>query len=137
MCKTLPLLVLLLSVGVFAQTTTYTQSSAQHCALATFNCNQIPLGSEGSYNFLFGNMTFTLNVPSSPACCVLGTITKITQAPKLVIGWSGLFAFDWEVPTSDGTIYTGAVTGTIYVTRLCSRYCWPYAIVESSTVTVN
>jgi hypothetical protein len=138
----------LFGVSTASAQTAYTQSAPQGCQLDTFNCNQIPLGSAGSYNFLFGNMTFTLGVSGDPACCVLGHITQVIQSPKLAcvysvppggVCWTGPFSVNWEVTGSNGTVYTGTVNGTAKVIKACGGRgtCWPYAIVESSTVTVT
>jgi hypothetical protein len=119
------------AVGAIAQTT-YTQSAPARCALATYECNQIPLGPGAGYNELGlqPGGQFTLYTSEST---LYGKITAITQnPPPLKAGASGPFAFTWTA----GSV-TGSVDGFLTVTNDCHNRCWPQAWIESSTVTVN
>ena len=128
-------LLLLFSATSSMGQTYYGQSHA--CSIATYNCNGIPLKGGGAYSFGGG---FADIVPKGYFSLAVngavenGKITRvIKQAPVLRKGNSGPFAFSFETTGGD----TGTVSGMVAVHQVCGKYCWPVAIIESSTVVVK
>ena len=133
-------LLCVLSMASAAQT--YYQLQPHTCLLATYNCNgntlKVPLDSDAAYSFggsdtgivVGGYFAVAVNDKTDEG----GHITHIVQqAPPLRAGKSGPFGFVFFLRNG----HTGTVTGKITVTQVCNRYCWPYAIVESSTVVIH
>lgn len=123
-------LLFLLSSICFAQTT-YTQTQPSNCALADYVCNGIPLGGGLVYGFQSGSGYLSAGAGFYIGSHY-GTISKVLVAPPpLRDGNSGPFSFTYS--TKDN--HNGKVSGSITVLEVHSRYVWPYAVVESSTVT--
>ena len=128
-------LLCVLSIAAAAQT--YYQVQPHGCLLATYNCNEIPLDNHRAYSFGGGLADivvggyFSLTVNSTTEN---GSITHIVQqAPPLRKGDHGPFEFEFSLRNG----HKGKVTGQITVKEVCRRYCYPYAIVESSTVVIQ
>ena len=133
---------LLCVLSIASSALTYYQLQPQTCLLESYDCNgiplKVPLDNDAAYSFsggatgiaVGGSFAVVVNDKTGES----GKITHILQqAPPLHAGNSGPFGFGFSL--SNG--HTGTVTGKIKVTQVCHRYCWPYAIVESSTVVVN
>ena len=134
-------LLCVLSIASSAQT--YYQLQPHTCLLATYNCNgiplKVPLDSDAAYSFGGSDTGIVVDgyfavVVNDKTGAESGHITHIVhQAPPLRKGNHGLFEFGFSLRNG----HMGTVTGQITVMQVCHRYCWPYAIVESSTVVVN
>ena len=129
-------LLCVLSIASSAQT--YHQLQPHTCSLATYNCDGIPLvGNHAAYSFGGSDTGIVVGGYFALAVGTTGESGKITQivyqAPPLRKGNHGLFEFGFSLRNGK----TGTVTGQITVMQVCHRYCWLYAIVESSTVVVN
>lgn len=127
---------LLCVLSIASSAETYYQLQPHTCSLATYNCNGIPLlGNHAAYSFGGSETGIAVGGSFALAVATTGESGKIThivqQAPPLRKGKQGSFEFGFSLRNGQ----TGTVTGKI--TQVCHRYCWPYAIVESSTVVVN
>jgi hypothetical protein len=128
-------LLCVLSIASSAQT--YYQVQPHTCMLATYNCNGIPLDKHAAYSFGGGYTGivvggyFALAVNSTTES---GSITHILhQAPPLRKGDHGPFEFVFSLRNG----HMGMVSGQITVMQVCHPHCYPYAIVESSTVVIK
>jgi opacity protein-like surface antigen len=135
-------LLCLLSIASAAQQ--YQQHKPQQlCVVATYNCNgiqldRIPLDNDADASYSFGGGSAEIVVGGYFSLTVNGTtengsITHIDrQPPPLRKGISGPFGFHFALPNGQ----KGGVVGKITTTQVCGRYCFPVAIVESSSVRI-
>jgi hypothetical protein len=120
MIRTLPLLLLLLSSALFAQTPAYTTS-------VTFGCNQnvcngVPLDQGGTWQFIEANQAFSIysngffvfGNPGNPGSGGMSSIVDQIPQPPLrkngSVGAVGTITFNWAAVNSDRSLhYTGHV----------------------------
>jgi hypothetical protein len=141
MSKTLPLLLLLLlSLGAFAQTPKWTQSTPFTCNQQT--CNAIPLDQGGKWQFILANGTFSVSSSGFDICGNAGStscpggITELQNGIPLT-GAEGTLVFNWiAVQAGDPSVkYSGYAYVRGHQTHHCYwRTCWYTLTVDSAQI---